>query len=205
MRDLFSWLIGGRKGGNSQKDQIINLKVVSRKLTRSKQKVENQKRKTERNVKDAIRKGDMEMARLHANELVRNRKWSIGYQSLINKIDGLVFKLERADAIQSVAGEMKNVVGTLAQLNLQLNLPEIENVVNNMSGIFEGIEIKTEIMDDSLNDVFETDSDESEVDSLLEEYGVDVGVSVSSDLPTPSSSIGELEKEIEELKNQEDK
>ena len=28
MRDLFSWLIGGRKGGNSQKDQIINLKVV---------------------------------------------------------------------------------------------------------------------------------------------------------------------------------
>lgn len=67
MRDLFSWLIGSRKGGNSQKDQIINLKVVSRKLTRSKQKVENQKRKTERSVKDAIRKGDMEMARLHAN------------------------------------------------------------------------------------------------------------------------------------------
>ncbi len=45
MRDLFSWLIGGRKRGNSQKDQIINLKVVSRKLTRSKQKVENQKKK----------------------------------------------------------------------------------------------------------------------------------------------------------------
>ena len=73
---------------------------------------------------------------------------------------------------------MKNVVGTLAQLNLQLNLPEIENVVNNMSGIFEGIEIKTEIMDDSLNDVFETDSDESEVDSLLEEYGRCRGVCV---------------------------
>ena len=43
MRDLFSWLIGGRKGGNSQKDQIINLKVVSRKLTRSKQKEEKEK------------------------------------------------------------------------------------------------------------------------------------------------------------------
>ncbi len=95
---------------------------------------------------------------------------------------------------------MKNVVNTLAQLNLQLNLPEIENVVNNMSGIFEGIEIKTEIMDDSLNDVFETDSDESEVDSLLEEYGVDVGVSVSSDLPTPSSSSWGIRKRNRRIK-----
>ena len=147
MRDLFSWLVGGRKRGGSQKDQIINLKVVSRKLTRSKQKVENQKRKTERSVKDAIRKGDMEMARLHANELVRNRKWSIGYQSMINKIDGLVFKLERADAIQSVAGEMKNVVNTLAQLNLQLNLPEIENVVNiGIGGSHLGPEMVTEAL-----------------------------------------------------------
>jgi len=172
-------------------------------LERSKRKLENQHRQTEKKVRQAIQKGDMDSARMYAKDVVRSKKWALGYQSLVSKIDGLIFKLERADAIQSIAGEMKGVAGALREANMQLNLPEIDAVVNDMNSALEGIEDKSEIMEDSVDQIFDMDTNEAEVDSLLQEYGADVGISVSSELPTPSSTTSELEKEIKELRKEE--
>ena len=203
MRDLIGWLVGGGSSKNTQRDHILNLKVVGRRLERSKRKLENQHRQTEKKVRQAIQKGDMDSARMYAKDVVRSKKWALGYQSLVSKIDGLIFKLERADAIQSIAGEMKGVAGALREANMQLNLPEIDAVVNDMNSALEGIEDKSEIMEDSVDQIFDMDTNEAEVDSLLQEYGADVGISVSSELPTPSSTTSELEKEIEELRKEE--
>lgn len=203
MRDLIGWLVGG-KSKTSKRDHILNLKVVSRRLERSKRKLENKQRQTEKKVRRAIQKGDMESARMYAKDVVRSKKWALGYQSLVSKIDGLMFKLERADAVQNIANEMKGVAGALREANMQLNLPEIDSVVNDMNSALEGIEDKSDIMEDSVDSLFDLDTDGEEVDNLLQEYGADIGVSVSSELPTPSSSTSELEKEIESLRKEEE-
>lgn len=203
MRDIIGWLIGG-KSSNSSRDHILNLKVVSRRLERSKKKLENKERKNERKIRTSIQKGDMESARMYANETVRNRKAARGYQSLVNKIDGLVFKMERAEAIQSIAGEMRGVANSLANINTQLNLPEIDNLVGNMQETLESIDDTSEIIEDSMDQIFETDTDEGEVDNLLQEYGVEVGMSMDAGLPIPTSKATELEKEIEALRREEE-
>lgn len=203
MRDIIGWLIGG-KSSNSNRDHILNLKVVSRRLERSKKKLENKERKNERKIRTSIQKGDMESARMYANETVRNRKAARGYQSLVNKIDGLVFKMERAEAIQSIAGEMRGVANSLANINTQLNLPEIDNLVGNMQETLESIDDTSEIIEDSMDQIFETDTDEGEVDNLLQEYGVEVGMSMDAGLPIPTSKATELEKEIEALRREEE-
>lgn len=203
MRDIIGWLIGG-KSSNSNRDHILNLKVVSRRLERSKKKLENKERKNERKIRTSIQKGDMESARMYANETVRNRKAARGYQSLVNKIDGLVFKMERAEAIQSIAGEMRGVANSLANINTQLNLPEIDNLVGNMQETLESIDDTSEIIEDGMDQIFETDTDEGEVDNLLQEYGVEVGMSMDAGLPIPTSKATELEKEIEALRREEE-
>ena len=59
-------------------------------------------------------------------------------------------------------------------------------------------------MEDSLDSIFEVDTDENEVDNLLQEYGVEVGISVDAGLPIASSKTSELEKEIEALRKEEE-
>ena len=203
MRDLIGWLVGGRTS-KSKRDNILNLKVVSRRLDRSRRKLENQERQTERKIRAALQKGDMQSARMYAKDTVRSRKWSLGYQSLVSKIDGLIFKLERVDAVQSIANEMKGVAQSLVEANHALNLPEIDAVVGDMNQALEGIDEKADIMEDSVDQLFEMDTNEVEVDSLLQEYGADIGVSVSTELPTPSTTTSELEKEIEALRKEEE-
>jgi hypothetical protein len=141
---------------------------------------------------------------MFANETVRNRKAGRGYLSLINKIDGLVFKLERAEAVQSIAGEMRGIANSLANINNQLNLPEIDNLVGNMQETLESIDDTSELIEDSMDDMFEADIDEGEVDNLLQEYGVEVGMSMDAGLPIASSKSSELEKEIEALRKEEE-
>ncbi|MHA2098780.1 MAG: Snf7 family protein [Candidatus Kariarchaeaceae archaeon] len=203
MRDLFSWLISGNTGKRSNREHILNLKVVGRRLTRSQKKLENTERKTERKIRNAIQKGDMAAARMYAKDTVRSRKWARGYQGLISKIDGLIFKLERAEAVQDIAGEMKGVAKSLIQANHALNLPEIDHLVGDMQTALDGIEETSEIMEDSMDTMFETDTDEGEIDNLLTEYGVEAGITASAGLPIPSGNATELEKEIEELRKEE--
>lgn len=203
MRDLIGWLVSG-KSSKSNRDHILNLKVVSRRLQRSQKKLENQEKQVEHKIRAAMQKGDMQAARMYAKDTVRSRKWARGYQSLISKIDGLVFKLERAEAVGSLAGEMKGVAQSLIAANNALNLPEIDNLVGNMQSALDGIEDTSEIMEDSVDQLFDNDTDETEVDNLLHEYGAEVGVSAEAGLPMPSTKSSELEKEIEALRHEED-
>ncbi len=203
MRDLIGWLVSGKKSQNN-KDHILNLKVVSRRLARSQRKLENQERKMERKIREAIKKGDMQAARMYANDAVRTRKWGRGYQSLISKIDGLIFKLERAEAVQDIAGEMRGVAKSLIAANQALNLPELDKVIGDMQYALDSIEDTSEIMEDSVDQLFESDTDEMEVDKLLQEYGVEAGISAEAGLPMPSGKTSKLEDEIERLRKSEE-
>ncbi|MHA2092308.1 MAG: Snf7 family protein [Candidatus Kariarchaeaceae archaeon] len=203
LRDLLGWLVGG-KSSRSNRDHMLNLKIVSRRLTKSQRKLENQEKKTERNIRSAIQKGDMQAARMYAQDTVRSRKWARGYQSLISKIDGLIFKLERANAVQDIAKEMRGVSQSLSAANNALNLPEIDTLVGDMQHALDGIEDTSEIMEDSMDRLFESDAEEVEIDTLLQEYGAEVGITASAGLPVPTTKSSELEKEIESLRKEEE-
>ncbi len=205
VRDLLSWLVSG-KSDKSNRSHITNLKVVERRLERSKKKLENKERQNERKIRTALQKGDMEAARLYANDVVRSRKWARGYQSLVSKIDGLIFKLERTDAVQSLAGEMRSVANSLREASAALNMEGLDDTVKDLESTMENVDIASDMMEDSVDGLFSADIDESEVDNLLGEYGAEVGVTASTGLPTApvtNSKVSDLENEIEQLRKDE--
>jgi hypothetical protein len=210
VRDLLSWLVSGGSSKQNSRDHIINLRMVSRRLTRSQKKLEVKEREMERKVRVAIEKGDMQAARLYANDIVRSRNWARGYQSLNSKIEGLIFKLERTDAVQSLAGEMKSVAVNLKAASESLNMADLDDVIMDLEKSMEDIEVTSEVMEESVGSLFEGDIDNTEVDNVLAEYGAEVGVTASTGLPTPTTStpqkektnISDLEKEIQDLRKQ---
>ncbi|MCK5514427.1 MAG: hypothetical protein KAJ00_08005, partial [Deltaproteobacteria bacterium] len=62
----------------------------------------------------------------------------------------------------------------------------------------------SDVMEDSMDQIFEADTDEIEVDKLLQEYGTEIGLSAEEGLPMPSSQSSELEAEIAELRKEEE-
>lgn len=179
-------------------------------MQRSQKKLEQKERQMERKVRAAVEKGDMQAARMYANDVVRSRKWARGYQSLNSKIEGLMFKLERTDAVQSLAGEMKGVATSLKAASEALSMAGMDDIIQDLEESLEDVEISSEMMEESVDGLFAGDIEEDEVDNLLAEYGAEVGISASTGLPSPvtttptgeKTNITDLEKEIEDLRKQ---
>ena len=84
----------------------------------------------------------------------------------------------------------------------------LDDVISDLEESMEDIEVKSEVMEDSVGSLFEGDIEENEVDSLLAEYGAEVGVTASTGLPSPTTNtpvgekanISDLEKEIQDLR-----
>ncbi|MEA2071841.1 MAG: Snf7 family protein [Asgard group archaeon] len=199
---VFGKFIRWLGGGKSTRDYIIDLKMVNKRLERSAKKLEKDEAKLQRKTREAMRKGLMDQARLYASNVARNRKWVYSYTRLTTRIEGIIFRLEQADSVQQLAGELKGMVGALRQINANLNAPEISALVNDLERSFEGIEMTTDMMDDDFESMMSLDVDETEVDKIMGEIGTEIGVGAETGLPTPDIRSDELAREIEELRKE---
>ncbi len=200
--NFFGWLLGTKKSG---RDHIVNLRLTSRRLDRAARKIERDEARIQLKLKQAIQRGDMESARLYATDIVRSRKWALGYQKLISKINGLIFKLERADSAASMAEEMHGVASALRMANAQLQIPDLDRVIMDMESSIDGIENSTEALEDGIDDLLVSDSDPVEIDRLIDQTATEMGISTGTSLPNVGVvETDDLEAEIQKLRKKAD-
>ncbi len=196
------WLLGTSK---SSRDNIVNLRLTVRRLERAQRKLERDESKMQLKMKQSIQRGDIEGARLFATDIVRSRKWELGYQKLVSRINGLIFKLERADSAASMAEEMHGVADALRSANAQLQIPDLDRVIQDMEASIDGIEESTGTLEDGIDDLLVSDTDPVEVDRLIEQTAVELGVSTQAGLPTVGVvETDDLEAEIQKLRKKEE-
>ncbi len=196
------WLLGTSKSG---RDHIVNLRLTVRRLERAQRKLERDESKMQLKMKQSIQRGDIEGARLFATDIVRSRKWELGYQKLVSRINGLIFKLERADSAASMAEEMHGVADALRSANAQLQIPDLDRVIQDMEASIDGIEESTGTLEDGIDDLLVSDTDPVEVDRLIEQTAVELGVSTQAGLPTVGVvETDDLEAEIQKLRKKEE-
>lgn len=200
-RNFIGWLLGTSK---SPRDHIVNLKLTVRRLERAQRKLERDEARIQLKMKQAIQRGDMESARLFATDIVRNRKWELGYQKLISRINGLIFKLERADSAASMAEEMHGVAAALRAANAQLRIPDLDRVIMDMEQSIDGIEESTSTIEDGIDDLLVSDTDPAEVETLIQQTAAELGIETQSGLPTVGVvETDDLEEEIQRLRKRE--
>ena len=210
VRDLIGWLTTSKKKGKASRSPKTNLRIVSRKLGREQRKLEGKTKGTEQKITDALRRGDMASAKMYTKDLVRTRKWVRNYHSLNSKIETLVMRLDRAEAMQSLASEMKNVTSTLAQVSKTIGMADMSGVIDDLEASIMEIDDVGDTLDESMESMFEDDVDDNEVDQVLADIGEQIGVSAGSDLPTPlvsgtvkDQTVDNLEDEIARLRRSE--
>jgi charged multivesicular body protein 1 len=200
--NFMGWLLGTKK---SARDHIVNLRLTVRRLERAQRKLGRDESKMQLKMKQTIQRGDLESARLFATDIVRNRRWELGYQKLISRINGLIFKLERADTAASMAEEMHGVANALRAANAQLQIPDLDRVIQDMESSIDGIEESTGTIEDGIDDLLVTDTDPVEVDRLIEQTAAELGVSTQAGLPTVGVvETDDLEAEIQKLRKKEE-
>jgi len=206
LKDISKFLSGDRRGKNNVRSAAIKLKVFNKRLMRQTKKLEISAKLARDKVVNLRKQGDMDGSKFHARNYLQVKKQARVVEMFRTNLEGLLFKLEQANAVKDVSEIMTGIAQSLSALKSQLSVPQITELMSQIDIDMEEFavtaDIATEGMDNITIDTAVSDSDVSEV---LGEIDVEIQVEMGAALPSAASDekIAELEKELNRLKSDE--
>ncbi|XP_073100087.1 ESCRT-related protein CHMP1 [Elaeis guineensis] len=175
--------------GNTEKlmNQIMELKFTAKSLQRQARKCEKEEKAEKLKVKKAIEKGNMDGARIYAENAIRKRTEQMNYLRLASRLDAVVAWLDTQAKMQSVGKSMGSIVKTLDSALASGNLQKMSETMDHFERQFVNMEVQAEFMEGAMAGSTSLSTPETEVNSLMQQVADDYGLEVSVGLPQPAA------------------
>ncbi|KAJ4884442.1 ESCRT-related protein CHMP1B [Raphanus sativus] len=174
--------------GNTDKlmNQIFDLKFTSKSLQRQSRKCEKEEKAEKLKVKKAIEKGNMDGARIYAENAIRKRSEQMNYLRLASRLDAVVARLDTQAKMATITKSMTNIVKSLESSLATGNLQKMSETMDSFEKQFVNMEVQAEFMENAMAGSTSLSTPEGEVNSLMQQVADDYGLEVSVGLPQPA-------------------
>jgi len=205
LKDISKWLSGG-KSKDGPRSAAIKLKVFNKRLMRQTKKLEISAKLARDKAVRLRKEGDMEGSKFHARNYLQTKKQARAIDGFRTNLEGLLFKLEQANAVKDVAQIMTGIASSLSTLKAQFSIPQLTEMMKNIDIDMEDFAVTAEITTEGIESIqLDTAITDSEVNNVLGEMDAEIQVEMGIALPSAGSDekIAELEKELNRLKSDE--
>ncbi|CAL0324093.1 unnamed protein product [Lupinus luteus] len=175
--------------GNIEKllNQIVELKITSKSLQRQARKCEKDEKSEKLKVKKAIEKGNMDGARIYAENAIRKRTEQMNYLRLASRLDAVVARLDTQAKMSTINKSMASIVKSLESSLSTRNLQNMSKTMDSFEKQCVNMEVQAEFMDSAMAGSTSISTPEVEVNSLMQQLADDYGLEVSVGLPQPAA------------------
>jgi charged multivesicular body protein 1 len=197
-------------GGEKLLDQIFNLKFTAKQLQRSAVKCEKDEKSERLKVKKAIEKGNIEGAKIYAQNAIRKKNEALNYLKLASRLDAVVSRLDTQAKMQMVNKNMAGIVVNLEKALAGNNLEKIANTMQQFEKQFENLDLQTQVVDGVMSQQANLSTPEEDVNALLQQVadehnlefqvGLPTAAGTSLQQPQAASAEGDLSKRLAELR-----
>eukprot|EP00959_Pyramimonas_sp_CCMP1952_P389722 8166968-Pyramimonas_sp.AAC.1 len=184
---MFSWF-----KGNSEKqflDQIFNLKFTSKQLVRQAKKAEKEEKSEVMKVKKAIEKGNMDGARIYAQNAIRKKTEQLNYLRLGSRLDAVVARLESQAKMNTINKNMAGIVKSLEKALDSNNLEQVASTMDSFEKQFENLDVQAEFVESAMGNTTALSTPQSQVDELLVQVAKEHELNLVLDMPTPATAV----------------
>eukprot|EP00887_Chlorella_sp_A99_P003876 scaffold11.g3876.t1 len=176
---LCQWLVlpgvsaGSRKMFNTNDkllDQIFNLKAcgfTSKELVRASRKCEKEEKAEKLKVKKAIEKGNMEGAKIYAQNAIRKKSEALNYLKLASRLDAVVINKNMAGIVKSLAAALK-----------ANNLEKVAQTMDQFEKQFENLDVQSEFVAGAMDSQAVLSTPEEDVNLLMQQVADEHGLEV---------------------------
>merc|ERR1712188_266340 len=183
-------------------DQIFNLKFTSKQLSRSANKCVKDEKSEKLKVKKAIEKGNIEGARIYAQNAIRKRTEQLNYLKLASRLDAVVSKLETQSKMNTVNKNMAGIVKSLDRALKTNNLEQVSSTMDKFEQQFESLDVQSECVQEAMGNQQAMSTPEDDVNTLMmqvaDEHGLETGMLM------PSAGQGQMEQPSAQKQAEED-
>eukprot|EP00918_Siedleckia_nematoides_P073616 GHVU01160706.1.p2 GENE.GHVU01160706.1~~GHVU01160706.1.p2 ORF type:complete len:225 (-),score=58.20 GHVU01160706.1:932-1606(-) len=187
--------------GNSPPKQTLDEKISDnrrtlnrsiRELDREIEKLQTNEGRLAESIRGYAEKGDKDMAKSLAGDLVRERRYKHKYTRLKSQLHGVNLKLQSVKSMQGLADTMKAVTEIMATVGDPKIAQETARVAANFERESMKLETTEEMIGDTIDGALAEPEDEEAtdqvIDKVLKEIGVDFEAKISeAKAPVPGT------------------
>lgn len=112
--------------GDKLLDQIFNLKFTSKQLSKQSLKSTKEEKAERLKVKKAIEKGNLDGAKIYAQNAIRKKNESLNYLRLASRLDAVVSRLDTQAKMMTVNKSMAGIVKALDKSLASANMEQVD-------------------------------------------------------------------------------
>jgi charged multivesicular body protein 1 len=192
----------------SVEDRLYELKFTSKQLTRESAKMEKKEKEERKKIKMAIEKGNMDGARIYAENAIRNKNQALNFLRLAGRVEAVANRVETAVRMQQVTKSMAGVVTGMDEALKNMDLEKISHLMDRFEKTFEDLDVQAQTMEQSMSSAGAVSTPIDQVDSLIQQVATEHGLEVTERLDgmavpqhaAPAKEQDDLTARLERLK-----
>jgi len=179
----------------SMDDTLFQLRFSAKQLNRLALKAEKDQKSEQAKVKKALTQGNIEGARIYAENAIRKKNEGLNYLRFSSKVDAVSSRVQTALTMKQVSRSMEGVVKALDKAINSMDLEKISQVMDKFEQQFENLDVHTSVMEGSMNSATTLSAPAEQVDLLIRQVAEENGLDVAAQMPAVSvGSVGERER-----------
>mmetsp|Transcript_5510 Transcript_5510/g.12231 ORF Transcript_5510/g.12231 Transcript_5510/m.12231 type:complete len:208 (+) Transcript_5510:79-702(+) len=160
-------------------DQLIDVKLNVKTLERAEKKCQKNRTKQLASVKKAIKEGNVEGARIYAENAIREKQQGLNYLKLASRLDAVASRIETAITTQEISKSMGTVVQTMNSALESMDVEKISQTMSQFEAEFENMEVVTGTMQSTMDSATSSQMPGDQVDDLIlqvaDQHNLEVG------------------------------
>lgn len=171
--------------------QLFNLKFAAKQLERDAIKSEKEEKAEKLKLKKAIQKGNMEGARIHGENAIRQKNQALNWRRMSSRIDAVAQRVQTAVTTKNVTKSMNGVVKSMDAALKAMNLEKITELMDKFEKSFENLDVQSQVMEGTMQNTSTLTTPQNQVDDLMREVADEAGIELNMELPqSQSTAIG---------------
>ncbi|XP_041075660.1 charged multivesicular body protein 1b-like [Polyodon spathula] len=192
--NFFFFFLSERCGTSNMSNmdkQLFNLKFAAKELSRNSKRCDKEEKAEKLKVKKAIQKGNTEVARIHAENAIRQKNQSINFLRMSARVDAVAARVQTAVTMNKVTKSMAGVVKSMDSALKSMNLEKISALMDKFERQFETLDVQTAHMEDTMSSTTTLTTPQNQVDTLMQELADEAGLDLNMELPQgQTGSVG---------------
>ncbi|KAF2078294.1 hypothetical protein CYY_000386 [Polysphondylium violaceum] len=175
-------------------NQLFQLKFTSKQLEKQSKKSESNEKVQKTKLKKAIEQGNMDGAKIYAQNAIREKNQSLNYLRLASRIDAVASRVETAIRMKAVTGSMANIVKSMEKSMRNMDLEKITQVMDQFERQFEDLDVQSVYVENAMNQTTTLSTPADQVDLLIsqvaDEHGLSLGMQMGA---VPNEKVQQVE------------
>lgn len=178
---------------------LFQLKFTAKQLERQSKKSEKNEKAQKLKLKKAIEQGNMDGARIYAQNAIREKNQALNYLRLASRVDAVSSRVETAVRMKAVTGSMANIVKAMDKSMKQMDLEKITHVMDQFEKQFEDLDVQAEYVENAMNQTTTLSTPADQVDLLISQVADDFNLDLAGKLGQVNPSSNTVVQEQDEL------